>query len=265
MRCVLLRMLLLLVAMLASSVAKANNNLYLPGDAYFPTELTADKLRSLQEQEAGAYVFDYNSFGGYEGAFCGYAGYHHAQITTVDKQFLANLAKAYAQIRKYEAKELRETVNKVGKTQLMETNGVRVLFYPKEMEFPKFKIGLRYNEHWGAEAMKFGHSREHLRLCELVDSGEAVAESWHDARLFGTFDVVLPKLETDVADDDDVTAQPPIVIKSKVQAIVLMESRPLKDYWQPRQGYIAVLVVDSAGIVSYQFNEGVWKAAEETP
>lgn len=264
MRRVLVRFFVLAAAILASTRAHANNNLFLPGDAFFPTELTADKLRTLQAQDAGPYVFDYSSFGGYEGAFCGYAGYGRAQISAVDKKFLANLAKAYAYIREYEAKILRETVED-GKTQLTETNGVRVLFYPKAMEFPKFKIGLRYNEHWVEEAMKFGHDRKHLRLCELVDSPDAVAESWRDAQQFGTFDALLPDMATEPTSDFEGANEQPIVLKDKVQAIVLMQTRPLKIYWQPPQDYVAILVVDSSGIVSYQFEEGDWKAAKKSP
>jgi hypothetical protein len=59
----------------STELASANNNLFLPGDAFFPTELTADTLAELDGGGEEPPIFTYSNLGGYEGAFCGYAGY----------------------------------------------------------------------------------------------------------------------------------------------------------------------------------------------
>ena len=239
--------------------AEANNNFFLPGDAYFPTEITADLLRRLEKEDATGYVFSYSSFDGYAAAFCGYAGYSRAKIPSVDTAFVANLAEAYRQIRKWKNKRLVEVVED-GKTTLTETNAIRVLFYPKAFEFPRFKIGLQYNEKWVEETLKFGHRREYIRLCELVDDKDAVIESWRDSTQVSSFKVLLP----------DVKLVPvpktvePITIEGPVKAIVIAAD-PLKDYFNTADKYSvgSVRVVDSTGIVLFEFDEGEWKVVPQ--
>lgn len=51
----------------------ANNNLFLPGDAFFPTELTKSKVAALRAAKTGDREFAYSKPAGNEGAFCGYA------------------------------------------------------------------------------------------------------------------------------------------------------------------------------------------------
>jgi len=149
---------LAIVIIAASSVCMANNNLFLPGDAFFPTVLTKAGIEALQTAKTGERKFTYSSFGGYEGAFCGYAGYDNAAIPSVDDHFANNLANVYSRIREFQGRQILE-VKREGKTELLETNGIRVLFYPPEFEFPRHRLGLRYNEDWVSEAVKFGHKK----------------------------------------------------------------------------------------------------------
>src|SRR5687768_11678167 len=89
-------LLILFMSCAIVSAAYGNNNLFLPGDAFFPTELTAAKLNELQKT-GGELELSYSSFGGYEGAFCGYAGYSRAKIPAVDRAFVGNLINVYAE------------------------------------------------------------------------------------------------------------------------------------------------------------------------
>ena len=66
------------------NVTAANNNLFLPGDAFFPTTLTADALARLKADDKNPPVFKYSTFGAYEFAFCGYAGYNRAKVPCID-------------------------------------------------------------------------------------------------------------------------------------------------------------------------------------
>jgi hypothetical protein len=171
------------VAIIASSASVlANNNLFLPGDAFFPTVLTKNDVEALQTTKTGERTFAYSSFDGYEAAFCGYAGYPIANIPAVDDIFAKNLAAVYARIREFDKRQLIERTDD-GKTEFIETNAIRVMFYPPEFDFAQHSLGLRYNENWVAEAVKFGHKREHLRLCCLIPEADAIEREWSDAEV----------------------------------------------------------------------------------
>lgn len=234
------------------SDAVANNNFFLPGDAFFPTQLTAEDLRELQMGEAAGKIFRYSSFGGYEGAFCGYAGYSRAQIAAVDRSFITNLVTVYGEIRQYERKELVEVVEK-GKTKQLETNGIRVLFYPQDFDLTKFKLGLQYNEKWVDETMKFGHERQQIRLCELIDDKEAVIESWRDASLVGSFELVLAKVKLDAGPP----VEEPVNIKGPVKAVVL-QHHTLKEYFNAGQDYRTIYVVSSKEVQQFGWSDYQW-------
>jgi hypothetical protein len=239
------------------SKAVANNNFFLPGDAFFPTQLTAEDLRELQTGEAAGKVFRYSSFGGYEGAFCGYAGYSRAQIAAVDRSFITNLVTVYGEIRQYERKELVEVVEK-GKTKQLETNGIRVLFYPQDFDLTKFKLGLQYNEKWVDETIKFGHERQRIRLCELIDDKEAVIASWRDASLVGSFDLVLPKVKLDAGPP----VEEPVNIKGPMKAIVLQQ-HTLKEYFNAGKTYRTIYVVNSKEVQQFEWSEYQWNLSED--
>jgi len=233
----------------------ANNNLFLPGDAYFPTELTADTIAKLATDK-DRHEFVYSSFGGYDGAFCGYAGYHRAKISSLDDAFIANLKSAYEQIREFEPRTLSEE-KRDGKTYLRETNGIRVLFYDESFEFPKFALGLRYNENWVAETVKFGHQPRSVRLCCLLDDKDAIMVSWRDAELVDPLDVSLPEIELKPVPETD----SPLTINGKIKAIVF-GSTPLVDYFRPSDG-ISFLIVDEKGITEMTYDgidDRKWKA-----
>lgn len=147
----------------------------LPGDAFFPTELTKADVEELQTVKTGDRQFTYSNFrtGGFG---CGFAGYRMAVIRAVDDDFSKNLSTVYSKIRKHENRELIE-IETDGKTELVEKNPVRVLFYPSEFSFPRFRLGLRYNENWAAEVVRFGHIKSHVQLGCLVDGRSAIMES----------------------------------------------------------------------------------------
>ena len=174
---------ILCVAIGFSAEAKANNNLFLPGDAFFPTILDGKDADQIAASGARPTLFKYASFGGYRDAFCGFAGYGYAQFLGLDEAFVANLRKAYRLIVERDPTlksnaNVRDIDFGTGKR-----NGVKVLFYDSSFDFPaKFRLGLRYNENWVSEVVKFGHPEDRVRLYCLIDSVNAVTESWRVCR-----------------------------------------------------------------------------------
>jgi len=237
------------------SVVHANNNSFLPGDAFFSTSLTAVDTARFKADPGSPPVFTYRAFDGDGGTFCGFAGYENARIPCVDEAFLANLRRAYKSIRSYEARQLVERTEN-GKTTLVETNPVRVFFYPQSFDFPRFTIGLQYNENWVEETAKFGHRPEVVRIGYMVDDPNAIADAWRDAAIIPPLDVTLP----DVAPKKMASIKEPITVRGDVKAIVV-DSTPLADYYNAFIGdHFSLLIVDSSGITKMVYEELDWTA-----
>ena len=224
------------VTLLLVSSAVANNNLFLPGDAFFPTSITKTDLDRMHNQPAGKKQLIYSPLGGYDGAFCGYAGFDKVVIPAVDDAFAERLT----------------TVVKSQLKTAKKSDGIGVLFYPKGFAFPKHKLGLRYNENWAEEAVRFGHPKEHLRLCCLIDDSKAVIESWRDAKDVAPLEAIFPP----GAPRNAATRELP-VIKGDVKAIVIGE-QSLKDIFQRSADRFVLTVIDGAGVSRIEYSNGRW-------
>lgn len=243
----------IILVMLSMTGVQANDNFFLPGDAYFPTQLTEESLQEFQAQDTPTIEFIYSSLGGYEATLLGYAGYRRARIPAVDQEFVGRLRRVYSEIRKTDPKQLVETTEK-GKIKLLETNGIKVLFCPIEFPFPKYSIGLRYNEKWVEEAMKFGLPRETLRLCELIDLPNAMERSWRDSTQIGSFDVELPEVKF----ESDKITEAPVTLKGKVKAIVF-GSYSVNEIYQPnRLDVRSLYVIDFDSSTRFDLEDGSW-------
>lgn len=245
---------------ISAGFAFANNNLFLPGDAFFPTVLTKADVEALLAARNGERSFKYSSFDGYELAFCGYAGYNTASIKAVDDAFANNLATVYGRVRQYSPRTLVEQVRD-GKEELIESNGIRVLFYPADYAFPGRPLGLRYNENWIAEAVKFGHKRERVRLCSLIQDPRVIEEEWRDGEAVPPLKVQLPDIKPRPVPE---ITQDAVEVQGPVKAIVI-GNQTLKGIYDCEtfpQDFSptvpTVYVVDSNGITELGCNNGNW-------
>ena len=180
----------------------------------------------MQKAKSGERRFAYSSLGGYEGAFCGYAGYANATIPAVDDNFAKNLARVYDKIREFEGRKLIERT-KDGKTELIETNAIRVLFYSSEFKFPDHALGFRYNENWVAECFKFGHRRKDFALCPLIARPRSGGPFRRDADLVPGLKVELPKVPLKPVP----VTEEPVVVRGPVKAFV--------DWLHPAEGSLS--------------------------
>ena len=132
------------ILLMSAEAILANNNFFLPGDAFFPSTLTSDDIDSLNSNPE-EFRFSYSSYGGYPGAFCGFAGYRYAKVNAVNAEFASNLKKAYRIVRMTESRVLEKTEvyeEELGEGEQpkmveLETNGVRVMLYNKEFDLAK--------------------------------------------------------------------------------------------------------------------------------
>lgn len=234
----------------------ANNNFYLPGDAFFPTLLDDAIVERVTADESDPTTFAYSAYGGYSEAFCGYAGYKKAKVS-MDRSFVDDLKRAYRLTIKLDPSLGKEPARKDIDFGAGKRHGVKVLFYNASFSFPKkHRLGLRYNENWVAEVAKFGHREDHIRLCCLVKDMNAVMESWRDAARVKPLNVSVPKEEA-TPDGKAVLA-----IKGPVKAYVL-DSRPLAEYFRKNSRVVRTLYeVDSKGVTEHSRTKGKWTSTK---
>jgi len=146
-----------------------------------------------------------------------------------------------------------------GQTELIETNGIRVLFYPPDFEYPRHHLGLRYNENWVAEAMKFGHPKKHLRLCCLIPGASAMEHEWRDADDVPPLKFELPDIKSKPASKTAV----PVVVRGPVKAIVI-GSYSLEDLFNNKIDHATMTIVDAKGVaVLGRDEDGKWTEFRE--
>ena len=255
------------------TLAFSNNNFFMPGDAFFPTSLTENELQVLADSDAQKHEFTYDSYRTWEGAFCGNAGFTSAACAKIDKRFVANLVKTYNLIREDYPKEIVE-IKKDGDVKRTETNPIRVLFYRADFPYkslaagkaPRAYLGIRYNENWVEESVKFGHSRHRVRMCSLIRHQKAPMICWRDSSHFPGLQIEIPKrfnYRTALRADSNT----PVKIVDDIKAIVL-PPEPLLEYFRfdtgsyltyPGEIYLPVYVVTSGGIKKIELHHDPFK------
>jgi hypothetical protein len=228
---------------LGTAESSANNNLFLPGDAFFPTLLTKDSISSMRETKSGARTFEYIATDVEGGAMCGYAGYANATIPSVDDAFAENLDRVYSKILNLRGRSLIERTEN-GKTTITEKGGMRVLFYSSGFDFQVHRIGLKYNENWVEESKKFGHEKEHISYSSLINHAEAVAISWRDALDVKGLQVKLP----DVALEPTPKMEVPVITSEPIRAYVLGFGSLEKFFDPDEDSWLTLYIVDSKGV-----------------
>ena len=239
---------------LGTAACIANNNLFLPGDAFFPTLLTKDSIARMRATKSGDRTFEYIATDVEGGAMCGYAGYANATIPSVDDAFAENLDRVYSKILSLRGRSLIERTEN-GKTTITENGGMRVLFYPSGFDFQVHRIGLKYNENWVEESKKFGHEKEHISYSSLINQAEAVAISWRDSLDVKGLQAKLP----DVALEPTPRMEVPVILSEPVRAYVLGFGSLEKFFDPDENAWLTLYIVDSKGVEEWHHQLGEWK------
>lgn len=170
-----------LVLFLLDSVTLANNNYFLPGDAFFAATLTKDQMEAVND--SGRWVIPYTRGAVDPGQFSGHAGYKTLELSG-DR--LPELRQEMLRAFDFFSKDLSGGGGTEG--------GIRVLIYNKTFDFNKYRIGITYNERWREDVKLFGHDGE-IRLCPFVSLREGVVDCWRHGEAVERLAVELPKVE----------------------------------------------------------------------
>ena len=130
------------------------------------------------------------------------------------------------------------------------------MFYDEKFSAERFKIGLRYNETWVDDAVKFGHRRDHIRLCCIVRHENAVMTSWRDSTLVPPLTSIRPKVAKGESPDSDSV----VTIGGETKALVV-DSTPLSELFSP-QVNATFMIVSEKGITKMSYKNYRWMAEE---
>ena len=194
----------IILAMCGAGCGKYNvaqaDLLFMPGDAFFHSELTSDFLEGLPADGGNLFV-PYSpppsSF-----ALGGYAGFLRIEIKDVSPSMISALRKVYAEQRKFDAKIVRIGVDADGKGTATEMNGFHLFIYNRSVKFTKQQIGNKYNENWmnlPAQAITptkdrpSGLGTSHANgYFSFLSSPKSIVDDWRNAARFQELKVRVP-------------------------------------------------------------------------
>jgi hypothetical protein len=139
---------------------------------------------------------------------------------------------------------------------MKETNGMCVMFYDAGFDLAKYKLGLRYNEDWVSDAVKFRHRPERVRLCCIVDHPQAVETSWRGAFSVPPLTATFPEVKKGEFVSTRSTAT--IVVKTKA---IVFGSTKLSEYFSPK-GNPSYMIVDAHGVTRMTYKASKWIAED---
>lgn len=178
----------------------ANNNYFIPGDAFFYFEIDQSEWKALRSGELT--VVDYDRPEELPFTFCGYAGYKKLDLSSLSDPFRAGLIKAVASMKEKYPTRIVEIDH--GEPTLFgapsgiekkETNKLRIFVYNRSFDFAQFRIGLKYNESWADTGVRLGHKRDHFRFDFFVPTPRGLEESWRMGAVVSPLKVEFPKSE----------------------------------------------------------------------
>ncbi|QGJ71041.1 Hypothetical protein PBC10988_27440 [Planctomycetales bacterium 10988] len=225
----------------------AADNFFLPGDAFFPTRLTLESLDQLAKTK----TIQYASPIGSEYGKSGDAGYAYAYLPDLDEEFVLNMKGYFKWHVSTGWKDFIEDP-KSGKKVPLETDGASVLVYPSDFDPLKFWPGLRYNEHWRTETVKFGHDHNQINPCCSINHKDALMESWRDATKVPPLQVILPKTQPKPKQ----VIEEPIVIKGPYQILIIQQ--PMIELFLAEEDIISYAGFWSDITRDYHFSNNEW-------
>ena len=254
----------LIVFVVSAGNCHATNQYFMPGDAFFHTELTEDQLNRMELTDNPVFTYDRPDF--LPRMFCGYAGFKHLQYNRMPASMKQNLHLVYDEIRESAPRQIEITKEftikqtdegdieiPTGRLLQREINGLTVFFYNRSFDMAKFRLALKYNEHWADDFSKFGLPRSHATLETFVPMPQAIAEEWRDAKLVSPLHAKLPPISV-----KSITT--PIEVKSDTVAVVASKAAFKSLYEGSKSGWngLAVYLVTADGVTRLEAKKGHW-------
>ncbi len=150
--------------------AKATNNHFLPGDAFFSIEISQADIVRWADSTEKELKLDYSRFDG-EFFACGSLGYSTLAVEGFVPELRSALVEAYWRYADGVRPLYRDEGND-GHSVLEQTNSVVALIYNKSFDL-KLPLGLKFNEDWSAQGLR--------HYSGLFETAKPVVIDWKEA------------------------------------------------------------------------------------
>ncbi len=227
----------------------ANNNYFIPGDAFFYFEIEQSEWADFKSGELSTINYDRPDHLPF--MLCGYAGYQKLNITNLPKEYRGRLVRAVESMKELYPTKIVEIDH--GKPEFFgspsgiekkEINKIRIFVYNKTFDFAKYQIGLKYNEAWPESAVALGHSKKHFQFDFFVNTPKGITESWRIGTDVDPLNVKLPPGEKGFI-------KTPITIDPKKLKFLVAPPTSLESLCFPtRDSSIECFVVSNDGVQS---------------
>ncbi len=240
------------------TIASAGSWHFLPGDAYFATELTANMFAGVRSSEVIRAYYAHPWFE--EPRFGGSAGYQIAEIKNISNATKDRITALYHKLRKTYPLEVEIHVDSEGKEKRREINGFPLLLYNRTFDFKSMRVGLRYNEDWADDVISFGHSRPFVGYD--VANSESLPNylmlDWRDGKTIPSLEATLPTPRFQDAADK---AHTPISLDADKLILIVVADRTIEAIRRNRVGALFFIISASQTIKMYRDTDG-WQQAE---
>ena len=242
----------------------------MPGDAFFHTVLTEQTVKSLESEQHPLFQYEYpvTKTVGYG---CGFAGYDTLQFKNMSDVFKKNIRQVYYDLRKIYPKQVEitdetkwveqdgeEVAVPTGKKIEREINGFSLLFYSESFDRNRHHIGVKYNERWVEETVQFGHSKDHVRLEDLVGNAHAVMVDWRDGPLVEPLQAIVPPIPAHLRGG---VVSTPVQLQGKIRAIILWDAN-FEAVFRRASGEI-FFEVSEDGLREFRVVKGQWSSTDD--
>ncbi|MEM9412917.1 MAG: hypothetical protein AAGA30_17530 [Planctomycetota bacterium] len=178
----------------------ANNNYFIPGDAFYYFEISQAEWDEFKKGSLSTWAYDRPDH--LPLMLCGYAGYRNMDVSDLPNDYRKRFIEAVERMKK----QFPTRVEKIQEDGLfnqkvrrsIEKNQIRIFVYNKEFDFTKHRIGLKYNETWPEMGPRLGHAKEHFQFDFFVNTPKAIAESWRMGSNVKGLQVELPAVHRGV-------------------------------------------------------------------
>jgi hypothetical protein len=229
-----------------AETAFANNSWFLPGDAFFFVRISKSNLIKIQKQKSP--VFHYGNPGGAGvagGAGCGHAGYPDLRIVGMPQSMKSQLLECY---KKFESQLLLDFDNK--------HRPFFFFIYNEEYDWKKNGLGIQYNEDWVKQTVKFGYSREHVRLESFTN---LTMIAWRDSPIVPGLRAFVPPIRN-VKDSRGAVPRRvsgPVILTNKYK-ILFTPRQNLSDYFPYPKSGLKLVEITSKGMTTYVRKDKNW-------
>ncbi len=257
---------LLAIAILLATISQsfANNNYFIPGDAFFYVEIEKSEWEDFKSGKLS--TLDYDRPDHLPFMLCGYAGYQKLDIANLPKEYRAGLVQAVEAMKENYPTKIIEIDHGQPKffgspsgIEKKEINKIRIFVYNKAFDFAKFRVGLKYNESWPESAIALGHQKDHFQFDFFVNTPKGITESWRMGCEVSPLDVDLPPaakgfIKTPIKLDAD-----------KIKFLVAPPKSLESLCFPPRDSALECIVVSSNGVQTLTVDKSgksIWKPAK---